>query len=234
MILNYEDRKKEMGRRIRAMRKAKKLTQVELLQALYLSTSSTGSVRKWETGEIMPELDTLARMADVFGCDIGYLLCDYNDVNRGIADICSSTGFSSYAAHVIQNLDLVVGNDRFAQLEKGTLSKRHILSQIIADDRIKQILVNAKQAKMIKHRQQTEVDLDADSVDFSNAVITLNEMNMVTLRGEDAVNFYIQDAVRTFSDILHSMVDSVSTDETYSGEIVDLDSKTTIKTMQYI
>ena len=211
------------------LRKDKKIKQAEFLQKLYMSQTSLKSLRNWEKGETLPDLDTLVRMADVFGCDVGYLLCDYDEINRDEADICSSTGFSSTAAHVIENLDLVGGNSRFNEFENGTLSKRHILSQLIADDRIFQVLIAAKQAKSLKYNMRKNVDPDVTADDFSQALYTLSEMNMVALRSDDSVNFHIQEAGRVFMDILRTLVDGVSDNETYSTDLVALDSSTTIK-----
>ena len=229
LVLQYEDRKKEIGKRIQALRIAKGLKQAEFLRALYMSDTSLKSLRSWEKGEILPELDTLTRMATVFECDIGYLLCDYDEINRDIADICTATGFTASAAQNIENMDFVVGNRHFAQFENGTLSKRYILSQAIADERIIQVLIAAKQAKSLKFNLQKKVDPDIDSEDFSQALFTLDEMSMVALRPEDSVNFYIQEAGRIFMDILRSVVDNVSDDESYSTDLIPYDSKVAIK-----
>lgn len=229
LILQYEDRKKEIGKRIHTLRIAKGLKQAEFLRALYMSDTSLKSLRSWEKGEIVPELDTLTRMAAVFECDIGYLLCDYDEINRDVADICSATGFTASAAKTIQDLDIVVSNNHFVHYENGTLSKRHILSQIIADDRIIQVLIAAKQAKSLKYTMRKNVDPDVTGDDFSQALFTLEEMNMVALRPDDSVNFYIQDAGRVFMDILRTMVDSVTDNESHSTEITSLDPDKTIK-----
>lgn len=226
--MKYEDRKKEIGKRIQMLRIAKGLKQAEFLRELFMSETSLKSLRNWENGDVLPELDTLIRMADVFGCDIGYLLCDYNEINRDVADICKATGFNSFAAHNIQNLDFVVGNRHFAQFENGTLSKRYILSQVIADERIIQVLIAAKQAKTLKNNLQKNVDPDVDAEDFSQAMFTLNEMNMVSLQPDDSINFYIQEAGRIFMDILRSMISNVSSNESYSTDLIPYDSKTTI------
>ena len=229
LVLSYEDRKKEIGNRIHAMRTAKGLKQTEFLRALYMSDTSLKSLRSWEKGEILPELDTLTRMAAVFGCDIGYLLCDYDEINRDVADICTATGFSSPAAQIIKDLDVVVKNKNFVHYENGTLSKRHILSQIIADDRIIQVLIAAKQAKSLKYTMRKNVDPDVTGDDFSQALFTLGEMNMVALQPDDSIKFHIQDAGRVFMDILRTMVDDVTDNESHSTEIVSLDPDKTIK-----
>lgn len=231
LVMQYENRKKEIGKRIHTMRTKEKFKQAAFLRALYMSDTSLKSLRRWESGEILPDLDTLARMAEVFKCDIGYLLCDYDEINRDTADICTVTGFTSAAAQTIQDLDVIVANDHFVHYESGTLSKRHILSQIIADDRIVQVLIAAKQAKSLKYGIQKNVNPDVTSDDFSEALFTLNEMSMVALRPNDSVSFYIQEAGRIFMDILRTMVDSVSDNESHSTDLISLDPKTTINSL---
>lgn len=52
-------------------------------------------------------MNSLARMADLFGCDIGYLLCDYDERTRDIADASQITGLSPGAIE-----QLIKGDDR--------------------------------------------------------------------------------------------------------------------------
>ena len=229
LVFRYEDRKKQIGKRIHAMRISKGLKQAEFLRALFMSDTSLKSLRSWEKGETLPELDTLTRMADVFGCDIGYLLCDYDEINRDIADICTVTGFTASAAKTIQNLDIITANEHLVYYENGTLSKRHILSQIIADKRIVQALIAAKQAKSLKHSIRKNVDPDVTGKDISEVCGTLNEMNMVALQPDDSINFYIQDAGRIVMDILRTIVNGVSENESHSTDIVSLDPNISIK-----
>lgn len=61
------------GRRMRELRKAKRLSQTELAQALEVSTSA---VQKWEGGASEPGAKTLRRMAELFGVSIDDL-CEY-------------------------------------------------------------------------------------------------------------------------------------------------------------
>lgn len=93
----YDDRLKSIGKRIKDNRKRLGLTQKELLEKVYLSEKSVASLRKWENGERLPDLDTLARMAEVFECDIGYLLGDYDEANFPTHKICELTGLSEPA-----------------------------------------------------------------------------------------------------------------------------------------
>ena len=93
----YDDRLKTIGKRIKDNRKRLGLTQKELLEKVYLSEKSVASLRKWENGERLPDLDTIVRMAGVFERDIGYMLADYDESNFSIHKICELTGLSDPA-----------------------------------------------------------------------------------------------------------------------------------------
>ena len=185
--------------------------------------------KSWEYGVNAIPLGWIPTLCKHLSCDAGYLFGVYDDLKLELANITSSTGFSTEAANVIDDLDRVGGNSRFVEVEKGTLSKRYILSQLIADDRIFQVLIAAKQAKSLKYNMRKNVDPDVTADDFSEAIYILSEMNMVALRSDDSVNFYIQEAGRVFMDILRTLVDGVSDNETYSTDLVALDSSITIK-----
>lgn len=101
----YEDRARVIGERIKENRKRMKLSQPELLKKVYLSENTVASLRKWERGERLPDLTTLARMAELFECDIGYLLGDYDESDFSAHKVCEYTGLSERAIDVLHNLD---------------------------------------------------------------------------------------------------------------------------------
>lgn len=97
----FEDRAKQVGERIKKERKRASLTQEELLEKVYLSKSSVASLRAWERGERLPDTDTLARMCEVFDCDFGYLICDYDERDYSTHKICEATGLSESAVNIL-------------------------------------------------------------------------------------------------------------------------------------
>ena len=56
-----------MGEFLRQLRKEKGLTQEELAEKFY---TSSRTVSRWETGKIMPDLNTLIDLADFYDVDI--------------------------------------------------------------------------------------------------------------------------------------------------------------------
>lgn len=98
----YHDRIKLVGERIKKERKAAHLTQEELLVKVFLSKSSVASLRAWERGERLPDMDTLSRMCEVFQCDFGYLIGDYAERDYPTHKICEATGLSKKAVNILE------------------------------------------------------------------------------------------------------------------------------------
>ncbi len=102
--MNYHKRSKLIGDRIHTERKRLKLNRENFLIAVGWQPSSTKMLSAWEKGERLPDLDSLSRMAELFSCDVGYLLCDYDERTRDSADLCKLTGLSERAANTLLNL----------------------------------------------------------------------------------------------------------------------------------
>lgn len=111
--MDYRGRAKIIGKRIFAERKKQGWSQNDLLLKIYMSGSSHKSLRSWEKGERLPDLDSLARMAEVFQCDIGYLLGDYEERTRNAADIVRKMGLSTLAAENMDEIKNCSGGDDF-------------------------------------------------------------------------------------------------------------------------
>lgn len=67
------------AQRLKELRKANNITQVQLAEMLGVSK---GSVAMWETGKRMPSFDVLDRMTDVFKRRIDYILGYSNDATE--------------------------------------------------------------------------------------------------------------------------------------------------------
>lgn len=132
----YEDRARVIGKRIKENWKRLKLTQTELLAKVYLSEKSVASLRKWERGERLPDLTTLARMAELFECDIGYLLGDYDESDFSAHKVCEYTGLSERAIDVLHNLK-VSGFGPVIVSMSGTKSRTtlQILDRLIVSEK---------------------------------------------------------------------------------------------------
>lgn len=103
-IFRYDLRCKKIGKRIRDLRKEKGLSQDELASRLYELTPNDkkaigqSTISGWEKGDYLPPIGRLIALAEIFECDIAYLLCDYDKEKKDISDICDMTGLSAAAA----------------------------------------------------------------------------------------------------------------------------------------
>ena len=107
-ILKYSktSRVRQIGNRIKNERKKRKLSQQELADTISTMLNSDpdckgigqNTVCNWEKGINLPPLDKLIILSEIFDCDIGYLLCDYDEPKRDLADVVEQTGLSGKAA----------------------------------------------------------------------------------------------------------------------------------------
>ncbi len=100
--------KKEIGEIIRKERKAKGLSLDDLADKL---STTRQTVSKWEKGEEKPSpsLYDLLKMCELFNCDFGYLIGEYDCKTRTATDIQKETGLSEKA---IENLCHLSPNER--------------------------------------------------------------------------------------------------------------------------
>ena len=108
-IFRYKkiERVRQIGKRIKDERRKKKLSQQKLADAIssimvdsdpdYKGTEQN-TVSNWEKGVSLPPLPKLIALSEIFDCDIGYLLCDYDEPKRDLADVVEQTGLSGKAA----------------------------------------------------------------------------------------------------------------------------------------
>lgn len=74
--LNMEELLKQIGERIKELRKRKHWTQDELAHLLEVAPSSVGS---YERGSRQPTIENLIRMSIYFNVSLDYLLCQTED-----------------------------------------------------------------------------------------------------------------------------------------------------------
>ena len=113
----------KIGERIREERIAARFSQMSFAVAVGLKEDSRQSVIKWENGHL-PSLKVLIKMCEIFDCEIGYLLCEFDGKTKVKTDIQAETGLSDksverliapeYMGEMPLNLmDLILGNDKF-------------------------------------------------------------------------------------------------------------------------
>ena len=89
-----------IAQRILSERKLKGWTQKELHERV--GTYSEKTVRDWEKGNTKIPTEGLIKLAEIFECDINYLIGKYKHRTKEATDICEATGLSEEAVKVLQ------------------------------------------------------------------------------------------------------------------------------------
>lgn len=93
-----ESRRKRIGERIKVERKRVGLTQEEFAEKLTVllgcDNIAQNTISNWEKGSPLPSTEKLIAMSRIFGCDCGYLLCDYEQRTHNSTEMCKDTGLS--------------------------------------------------------------------------------------------------------------------------------------------
>lgn len=133
---------KKIGERIKLERKRLGLTQKDFLLKIYMSETSTATLRRWEQGKDVPDLKTLVYMAELFGCDVGYLIADYDQRNHVTADIRSALGISELAIERLRNLKgaPISGAARRKDGKIYLTGPNHVLSELILSKHFTRLL----------------------------------------------------------------------------------------------
>lgn len=200
-MFKYEKRRSIIGERIKKERKKLGLSKQELLLRIYKSEKSHKTLSAWEKGERIPDLDSLVRMAEVFNCDVGYLLGDYPEHNRTTSDICAETGLSEEAvSHLLLNtvyrpeyielFNFLLANENFNKCLTFMYNYADALNEynIFELARLKYI-VPAKRISM------DTVDLVSGQAEKLNTDVVLSEYQLST-----CLQHIVQDIKKTIED----------------------------------
>ena len=91
---------KNIGTIIKKERKELGMNQESLAAALNISARQT--IAKWENGTVIPQLEDMLNMCNLFGFELGYLLGEYELKTRVATDIHEQTGLSPEAIEYLE------------------------------------------------------------------------------------------------------------------------------------
>lgn len=77
--------KEKIAQRIKKERIAAGLTQQELADAVFHDRQL---IIKWERGASFPSLEDMVNLCDIFNCELGYLLCEFDDCKTYDEQFC--------------------------------------------------------------------------------------------------------------------------------------------------
>lgn len=81
-----------IGSRMKELRKEKGYSLAKVAECCGIQQYQT--VSSWESGNTTPSLKNLFQMCELYGCELGYLLGEYDCKTRKTADIKAETGLS--------------------------------------------------------------------------------------------------------------------------------------------
>lgn len=102
-----------IGQRIQAERTNPKrpMTQIMLANRMY---TTQNTISNWERGKVTPSTDQLTQLAEIFKCDVAYLLCDYDERSKETAAISDATGLSVAAIERLKDMQERIKREKAA------------------------------------------------------------------------------------------------------------------------
>jgi len=97
-MLLYRTQKDIFGERLKSLRKKRFHTQDDFAEAMEVSVNS---VKKWESGRVLPETKHLFRISALLDCDIDYLTGRIDYKAHDIPVSCDYTGLSEKAIETL-------------------------------------------------------------------------------------------------------------------------------------
>lgn len=109
VIMEYIEKKynwSHIGERIKQERLKLKLNQSELMKKIELSPDSYRVLGRWENARkgSHPQFKDMIELCNVFNCELGYLLCEYDCKTRDTVDIKKEIGLSEKAINILEDL----------------------------------------------------------------------------------------------------------------------------------
>ena len=119
------------------------MTQDDLLDYLKRQGAplSRGTLSKIENGSILGfDLNLLIALCNLFDCDMGYLLCEYDERHRVTAEVCEKTGLSESA--VVRLSQEIQRENNFSRVLWDGLLPLEVISDLLCDEEFWRVLYN--------------------------------------------------------------------------------------------
>ena len=194
----YRDASK-IGQRIHEERKSLDLSMQKMGEYVYTTRQS---IAKWETGDLSTmEVRHLLRMCELFECESGYLLCEYDCKHKEIDNIQRVIGLSEDAIHKLALYNS--GDDFHAKVSKYC-------------DRVSSLVESLDFGKLLSCLSVAIGDNNAGNKvedccytgkDVREATRLLEECGMVCLSVEEVKELYLQKTTDIFNNIVRKLQD---------------------------
>lgn len=173
--------------RITEERKALGLTKEGLAERLNVNRNT---ITSWERQDIKgryPPLEDLARMCDLFNCELGYLLGEYNCKTRAATDIQAETGLSERA------IDRLREEAQKSEIFRGTLS------ELIESPLFYSLVLGlADYKRYMSFSPEMRADVGSENMSISDLSRMITPAGWAVLSSGDAAEYWLQRAYETF------------------------------------
>lgn len=173
--------------RITEEREALGLTKEGLAERLNVNRNT---ITSWERQDIKgryPPLEDLARMCDLFNCELGYLLGEYNCKTRAATDIQAETGLSERA------IDRLREEAQKSEIFRGTLS------ELIESPLFYSLVLGlADYKRYMSFSPEMRADVGSENVSISDLSRMITPAGWAVLSSGDAAEYWLQRAYETF------------------------------------
>ena len=173
--------------RITEEREALGLTKEGLAERLNVNRNT---ITSWERQNIKgryPPLEDLARMCDLFNCELGYLLGEYNCKTRAATDIQAETGLSERA------IDRLREEAQKSEIFRGTLS------ELIESPLFYSLVLGlADYKRYMSFSPEMRADVGSENMSISDLSRMITPAGWAVLSSGDAAEYWLQRAYETF------------------------------------
>lgn len=154
---------KAIGNRIREVRNEKGLTQAKICEELRVGRNT---VSEWENDKSKPQLEDLLGLCNLFNCELGYLLCEYDTPFKAHTDVAQQTQLSKKSVENIMDL-----KDKHKKLFGNG---KNTLDVLLSDNAFIELLRNIEEYKQLKAKNIDKNMIDAKAFmlckDFINTI----------------------------------------------------------------
>lgn len=195
-----------VGERIKKARKLVRLTQRELGDKIDYEYQMVG---KWERGESHPSLDTLFSLCNIFGCELGYLLGEYDCYTREATDIQALTGLSEQAIERLKHIGCVKLSDGYCDISRG-LGKNLLNAFLESKEFVRMMQYFQHYYTLDSSNEDVTDTLDGEELtgaDLSRAYSLAAAAGLAILEKKDAAEFYLSLAADIFKQFARKMVE---------------------------
>lgn len=173
--------------RITEERTALGLTKEGLAERLNVNRNTITSWERKDSKGRYPPLEDLARMCDLFNCELGYLLGEYDCKTRAATDIQSETGLSERA------IDRLREEAQKSEIFRGTLS------ELIESPLFYSLVLGiADYKRYMSFSPEMYADVGSENISISDLSRMITPAGWAVLSSGDAAEYWLQRAYETF------------------------------------